>query len=63
MVSDLPQAAHFSIPLFSRRRTVSDPLINIHEEVYASEWGASSTSFARARSATKGKFDKRRGIW
>jgi hypothetical protein len=63
MVSDIPRAVHLSIPIFSRRRTVSVTIVNIHKEVYASEWGASSTSFAPARYPTKGKFDKRRGIW
>lgn len=50
-----PGTAHSTTPQYLKEKDGIGDVVNIHVEVYASEWGASSTSFARLSVRPGGK--------
>ena len=54
-LANFPGTTHFTTPLYLKEKDGISDVINIHVEVYASEWGASSTSFARRLARSGGK--------
>jgi hypothetical protein len=50
-----PGTAHSTTTQYLKEKDGIGDIVNIHVEVYASEWGASSTSFARLSMRPGGK--------